>query len=116
MKRTNLAGMVILLNCFLLLVLGCSGGPSNPEDNCELVTQGNSFLQIVNTSGGEIDVNFIGFAFGALINNDKCEIFGMPAGDRAVDITKRPDGPTRRVSFSVVVGETFTLRVTRDFF
>lgn len=116
MKRTKLARMVLLLHCLVLLVLSCAGGPSNPEDNCELVTQGISFLQIVNTSGDEIDVNFIGFAFGALITNDKCEIFGMPAGARAVDVKKSPDGPTTRVPFSIAVGETFTLRVTKDFF
>jgi len=116
MQKKSLLGTVVLLSCFILLAFSCAGNPSNPEDNCELVTQGNSFLQVVNTSGGEIDVFFIGFAFEALIVNDKCEIFGLPSGNRAVDVEKRPNGPSRRVDFSLEVGETFVLRVTKDFF
>jgi len=114
-KRRS-GGLTPLLLCLVLLALSCNGNPSNPEDNCELVTEGNSFLQIVNTSGSEIDVFFIGFAFEALIVDDKCETFGMPAGNRSVEVTKRPDGPTRRVDFSLEFGETFVLRVTKDFF
>lgn len=107
--------LVILLSfCFILP--GCGDNPADPEENCELVTQGNSFLKVVNTSGSDIDVFFIGFAFEALINNDKCEIFGLPAGNRSVDVEKRPNGPTRQVNFSVDFGQTFTLRVDTNFF
>ena len=95
----------------------CSDDPAEPSvGDCELVTQGESYMKIVNTCGSQIDMFLEDFAFGALINNDKCEIFGMPEGSWSVEITKRPDGPTRTLGFSVAVGETHAIAVNGDFF
>lgn len=107
---------------FMVLVMSlsfpsCSDDPAEPSaGDCELVTQGESYMKIVNTCGSQIDMFLEDFAFGALINNDKCEIFGMPEGSWSVEITKRPDGPTRTLGFSVAVGETHAIAVNGDFF
>ena len=108
-----------LATIVLCSVLGCGDDPADPTGSgggdCELVTQGESYLKIVNDSGGEIDVFFNGFAFESLIRSDVCEIYGMPSGNRSVDVTKRPYGPTRRVGFALTIGETYLLTVTSGF-
>jgi hypothetical protein len=109
--------------------------PPGGDPTCEVVSQGQSFLQIVNaleSANAGLDVVFKDFPFEAIMRPGACELFGLPPGTFTVEITQcvfsadevaRGDfsdcmlvGSSESRTFSVEVGETYTLRVTESFF
>ena len=119
-KLSRITGML-----FASVVLcGCSS-VDDVLDGCERVTQGESDVIIENHLGTGVEAYFEDIAFSALIRPGKCEIFGMPAGSREVELTQcdfvaddtcNPFGPTVTIDLPLAVGEERTIDVTSGLF
>jgi hypothetical protein len=101
-------------------------GVGDPEPaGCEVVTAGPSSVIIYNDLSTGLDLNFVGFAFGALIRPGVCEEFGLPSGTVVLEFTQcifeaddecEEFGPTITRSITLDAGEAFTLRIDENFF
>jgi len=72
---------------FCLAFSGCPNGGGS-SGGCEVVTLGNSRVRIENDLSTGVEAFFPDIALSALIRPGKCEIFGMPAGSREVELTQ----------------------------
>ena len=101
-------------------------GVGDPQPaGCEVVTAGPSSVIIYNDLSTGLEVDFVGFAFAALIRPGVCEEFGLPAGTVVLEITQcnfdaanecEKFGSTITRSITLDAGEAFTLRIDEDFF
>ncbi|MCP3979159.1 MAG: hypothetical protein GY716_07480 [bacterium] len=119
MRRSLTATVLVLV----LTLLVCCGGDS--DGRCEQVTLGNSDAKIENNLDTGVEADFPDIAFQALIRPGKCEIFGMPAGSREVELTQctfvaddqcNTFGPTVEIDLPLSEGETITIDVHSGLF
>jgi hypothetical protein len=73
------------LTTFWMSVIACAD-PTGP--GCEVVTAGDTRLQITNATGNGLTVSFDDFPFQALMRSGACEIFGVPSLTANISITQ----------------------------
>lgn len=109
----------LLIIAFILISCAKTAG-----DNCEIVVNANGpgFLKVINTLNSKIEVFLPDYAFGAEMNANKCEIFGMATGTGKAEISLCDDddcnsvSKTKNVQFLIEDGETHTIRVDENYF
>jgi len=111
--------------CLLLVILlySCSDD-LNSKKNCEVVinADGPGFLKVINNLDGRVYVFLPEYAFGAIINGNTCEIYGLATGTRRAEISICMDdecdtyGNTKNVNFHIDDGETHEIELTTDYF
>lgn len=73
-----------------VLITACSSGGGSGE-YCERVTDkavGYGDIEIRNDLGTGVSAFFPEFPFEALVRPDKCEIYGVPSGNRSLELTQ----------------------------
>jgi hypothetical protein len=136
-KMHKLVWNIIMVLLFITLSAcqdggGGGGGDETAEGVCEQVSQGNSTVKIVNSSGSMISVYFgISVAFGADIASGECNLVGIEIPsyytlDTQVEINQcTPDpkggcgeyyGTTKYVPLTLNQGQEKTITVGSDFF
>jgi hypothetical protein len=101
----------------------CSSS-SDSDGNCEVVVnaQGPGFLRVVNNLNSKVEVFLTEYAFSAVLNADKCEIYGLDIGRREIEISRCIDShcdsysDSRTVYITIEDGETETIEVNSSFF
>ena len=113
--------VILLISVFLLLICSCS---TNSDGDCEVVVNadGPGFLKVVNNLNTKISVFLSEYAFEAIVNRDKCEIYGLNTGSRRIEISMCADNDcdtyttTRTIYVNIVDGETHTIEIGSSFF
>ena len=109
----------LLIIAFMLISCAKTTG-----DNCETVinADGPGYLKVINTLNSKIEVFLPEYAFGAEMNANKCEIFGMNTGTRKAEISLCADDDcntltkTKNVEFLIEDGATHTIQVDDNYF
>jgi hypothetical protein len=110
--------------CVVLVFMLSACSDDTTSRNCELVINpdGPGFLKVINRLDGRVYVFLPEYAFGAIINGNTCEIYGLATGTRRAEISICADsecddyGNTKKVSFFIDDGETHQIVLTYDYF
>lgn len=121
MKRISVAAGTAGLAA-VLAVMSCSDPVSS---GCEVVTAGDTRIQITNATGSGLEADFTDFAFAAFMRPGACEIFGVPRVDVNLDFTLcnfvadndcQPTSQTVSRSFTLTRDETLAVRIDQSLF
>lgn len=108
-------------------MVACSSSTENepiPNSGCEVVinAQGPGFLKVVNKLNSKVEVFLPEYAFGAQLNANTCEIYGLGTGLREAEISICVNNDcnnlsnTKNITFLIEDGKTHTIEVTQAFF
>ena len=103
----------------LLWANGCKEEDSNLLSPCETIANAHlsSFLQVENLHGSRIIVQFNSIPFSAIMNENACELTGLPTGSHSVEIAECLNqdctqlNQSRTYHFSLVTNETYVITV-----
>lgn len=105
------------INAILLVAITLSSCGKDGDSSCETVVNENgpAFIKVVNNRSETIEVYLGGFIpFGADLRAGRCEIYGVPALNRSVEISS--GAKSRDVDVNAKAGQTVTITVGQDFF
>jgi len=119
-----MAIMKYLLYLMLTLTLFNCSSSTESISECEVVinAQGPGFLKVINKLNIKIEVFLPEYAFGAIVNSNKCEIYGLNTGLRKATISVCTDNDcdtiseSKTIQFNIEDGKTHTVEVKTDFF
>lgn len=114
--------IILLIVSFTLLT--CSKSTTNPDIHCSTVinAQGPGYLKVINTTNTKVLVFLPDYAFGAQLNVNHCEMYGMGTGMNKAEISICNDDDcnklsnTKKISFRIEYGEIYQVDVDGDFF
>ena len=108
--------LFLAISTLLLLAPACD---KDATPNCETVVNadGPAFIQVVNDRSETVLVYLGNFTpFGAELQGGHCEIYGVPAKNRAVEISTLDGSKSRDVQVDAQAGQTTTITVGANFF
>jgi len=113
---------ILLIISFTLIT--CAKTTHNPGDNCETVINANGpgYLKVINTLNTKIEVFLPEYAFAAIMNPNKCEIFGLSLGTRKAEVNLCANDDcstytkTKNIQFLIEDAETHTIQVDDNYF
>ena len=114
---------ILAIICFTLVA--CKKDTNeNSVGNCETVVNANGpgYLKVINELDSRISVFLPEYAFEAIVNANKCEIYGLNLGTRKAEISLCASydcdnySQTKNISFVIEEGETHLITVDKDYF
>lgn len=109
----------------MVIFIFCSCSDDLKSDKyCEVVinADGPGFLKVINNLDSRIYVFLPEYAFGAIINGNTCEIYGLATGSRKAEISKCVDyecdsyDKTKKITFVVEKGGTNIIEINNSYF
>ena len=101
----------------LFLTFSCDKDNATPKFETVVNANGPAFIQVVNNRSETIEIylgNFI--PFGAELRKGRCEIYGVPAQNRMVEISSLDGTKSRSVQVDAKAGQTTIITVGASFF